>query len=225
MSNPFWSIDDYINSRCAPDEDFTGALAELRERLLLGNIEMTGWRCSWDARWREGEVGEAREIVPALGIVDLEFGLLRDEFVLLPLNRSLNKNAPHNRAPGNGIVMMDRDYAAYGDGVVWTPITRGWRDLRFRADEDRAILGRGRPEQRRPASPRPEKLQAWFDRRVDEIKAEGGRWSREKAYREANLEFKGAVRRKDLAAIYNVPFEWELPTGRTARGRSLNRAK
>jgi hypothetical protein len=143
MPDPFWSIDDYIIWRCGPDEDFTDTLSELRERLVLGEVELTGWRCSWDPYGRDRESAGVREIIPPLTIVDLKFEPTPhgdDGFALIPVARSFYEEPP------GGIL---REFQPFASGVIWAdrvdekarwgPRIDGWGALRLRASEARAI--------------------------------------------------------------------------------------
>src|SRR4051812_38169093 len=73
MSQSYLSVDDWVERNCGPDEDFMPALRRLRDRLIGGELGVTGWRCTWDRYGRLIETDRVRQPIPPLAILDLKF--------------------------------------------------------------------------------------------------------------------------------------------------------
>jgi len=211
MPDAFWSIDDYINWRCDPDEDPTGALAELHAQLASTKIEVSGWKCSWHPYGKDRRTGGVREIVPSLAIVDLKFESVPDDsdIVLISQSRSFYEE------PLGGLVLQ------LNERSEWGPRIEGWGELRLRADGARAIR-RFPSKQKRPAAatPRP-KIQAWLKSEIDPRAAQGERWSQAAAWdaaRKPNI-FGGSVRKQTVIDFYQtLRPDWWKP-GRPPRAK------
>lgn len=137
----FWTVDDFINSRCGQGQDCADTLQELHDLLLRGKMELTGWRWAWNARgeefWQLGaeDQSETREVVPVLELVDMKF--VRDHggrFILIPHNHNFAPKPP--AAVPNEVDQLQywSEPLLYIGGVTWGKIS-GWKDLRFRADD------------------------------------------------------------------------------------------
>ncbi len=148
MEQIYWSIDDFVGWRCKPDDDFWDVLATLRDQVLRGKIEITGWRCSWDQSGGNCDTDKVRQPIPVLSIEDLKFEVLPDnsDFVLIH----------------HGSTWKSKSYEL----VTWTegeyderfgPSDRdrihGWRELRMRADQVRAVWSAAEPAADQIAKP------------------------------------------------------------------------
>jgi hypothetical protein len=165
LENAFWSIDDFLNWRCAPDENFMPALATLRHLILAEKVEITGWRCSWDRYGQACQTDRKRETIPALTVVDLTFDLLPDNWdvVLINGNRRFEKR-PSVANPWPLYDEWGRD--EYGRDRI-----EGWGELYLRAEDVRGAYGEAAdvaqkasklevPPEPRRRGPRPEKREA-----------------------------------------------------------------
>jgi hypothetical protein len=191
-----WSIDDFLNWRCAPDEDFMPALAALRDQMLVG-FKVSGWRCSWDRYGRKCKTDGRREIIPALAVVDLTFDVLPDSWdaVLICGNRLFREQSADEAA------FEQR----YGDDVLHDRI-EGWGELRLGESDARAIWEVA--TKRAGHNPtRKEKIRAWMTKWIEGRM----RGSQEIVWKAAQIEFGGAARRDDVLPIYNdlAPAAWK----------------
>jgi hypothetical protein len=141
MEQIYWSIDDFVGWRCKPDDDFWDVLATLRDQVLRGKIEITGWRCSWDQSGGDCDTDKVRQPIPALSIEDLKFEVLPDnsDFVLIHHGSTW-------RSKSYGHVTWTKGEYDERFGPSDRDRIHGWRELRMRADQVHAISGDADPE-------------------------------------------------------------------------------
>jgi hypothetical protein len=112
MSDSYLSIDDWLKESCDPDDAFLLVLGAFRERLLRHEVELTGWRCTWNEYGRLLHTDQLRQPVPALAILDLKFDYLPHnwDIVLIPHNRWFweRKNELDAYAESSIITFLDK---------------------------------------------------------------------------------------------------------------------
>jgi hypothetical protein len=140
MSQAYLSVDDWIERNCEPDENFMPALRRLREHLIGGQFDVTGWRCTWNRNGRLIATDRVRQPIPPLAILDLKFDCRPPhwDIVLIPHNNSFSEAVNEPNPHTSGIKW-------YSEGVCLTEF-EGWAELylhergsiRLRTDTDQA---------------------------------------------------------------------------------------
>jgi hypothetical protein len=140
MSQCYLSVDDWIERNCGPDENFMPVLARLRERLIGGELGVTGWRCTWDRYGRLLATDRVRQLIPPLAILDLKLDCLPSSWgiVLIPHSEWFSEEVNKPNQYRDGIKF-------YSEGICWTEL-EGWAELylhdsggiRLRSETDQA---------------------------------------------------------------------------------------
>jgi hypothetical protein len=126
-------------------------LRTLRDRLLRGEVELTGWRCTWDTFGSVFQIDKVRRPITALELLDLKFDCLPHDWsiVLIPHNERFSEMVSNPDGPKlyaydwNSIQGWSELYLSFRNAKpgaltaspIMEPVMRNYEDERKETDE------------------------------------------------------------------------------------------
>ena len=141
MSQAYLSVDDWIERNCEPDENFMPALRRLREHLIGGQFDVTGWRCTWNRNGRLIATDRVRQPIPPLAILDLKFDCRPPhwDIVLIPQNNWFSEDVNEADRYTSGVRWISEDGTCSTEFEGWAELYLHERgSMRRRTDTDQA---------------------------------------------------------------------------------------